>query len=144
MLPSSHPCVLGWPRLQTFQCNPIAAARDYSFRPPPRGTGEAKSFDLDTFIEIGLFNGGMHRARRKGGSSSYLTTTVTNIITDTPVVVLPIPVIWQLQLRLRTRVVLVVILSLGTLAGIASGMREGYQGPLDENDWYALWNPTEL
>lgn len=40
--------------------------------------------------------------------------------------------------------VLIVILSLGTLAAIASGMRQRYQGPLDENDWYALWNFTEL
>ncbi len=39
-----------------FQCNPVAAAWNFSLRAPPFGTGTAKCMDLNVFIKFGVFN----------------------------------------------------------------------------------------
>ena len=39
-----------------FQCNPVAAAWDFSLREPPDGTGTAKCMNLNVFIKFGVFN----------------------------------------------------------------------------------------
>ena len=43
-----------------LQCFPVAAAWDYSLRPPPLGSGNAKCYSLEVFSAIGLTNGGRH------------------------------------------------------------------------------------
>lgn len=39
-----------------FQCVPVEAAWDYSLRPPPFGTGDAKCYSMTVFRNLGLMN----------------------------------------------------------------------------------------
>lgn len=39
-----------------WQCLPVAAAWDYSLRPPPFGTGNAQCYSTDVFKSLGLMS----------------------------------------------------------------------------------------
>ncbi|KAF2872245.1 hypothetical protein BDV95DRAFT_605876 [Massariosphaeria phaeospora] len=81
-----------------FGCMPVAANWDFALRPPPMGTGTAKCLSLTAYRNIALFN------------------SVTNIITDIILALLPVPLIWTLHLNIRTKASLMLILSLGFFA----------------------------
>ncbi|PGH27458.1 hypothetical protein AJ80_00937 [Polytolypa hystricis UAMH7299] len=59
-------------------------------------------------------------------SSRVLAGTITNIITDILVLVLPMPTLWKLQLPAREKVVLIALMSLGLIACGASVVRAYY------------------
>ncbi|KAF2656269.1 hypothetical protein K491DRAFT_392681 [Lophiostoma macrostomum CBS 122681] len=114
-------------------CIPIQANWDFSLRPPPMGTGNAKCFSLTVYRNIALVN------------------SVTNIVTDFVLALLPIPLIWTLQVNKRTKASLVFILSLGLFACAAGIVKT----PLlfhffDDMDstgnrsWYYAWQIIEM
>jgi hypothetical protein len=51
----------------------------------------------------------------KAAVSSADKFTVVNIITDTTLAVLPVPLVWNLQLNMRTKATLTMVLGLGFL-----------------------------
>lgn len=117
-------------------------------RPPPLGTGDAQCFSNETFKHIGLFNGGKNRPRHTNPIFDA-NITVTNILTDFMLALVPVPLIWTLQMPLRARVSLVFILSLGTFAAIAGIIRQvsspGFSKPEPWiYDTYTIWNFIEL
>lgn len=128
---------------QVLQCNPVAAAWDYSLRSPPIGEGNAKCYSRVTFKNIGLFNGGMITAA-KLINICCTNLTVIHIITDVLLALLPIPLIWGLQMNTRARISLIAVLSVGVFAAIAGIIRQLNADPLDEHDLYSIWNFIEL
>ncbi|KAF1916615.1 hypothetical protein BDU57DRAFT_238510 [Ampelomyces quisqualis] len=101
-----------------WQCLPVAAAWDYSLRPPPFGTGNARCYNTDVFKSLGLMN------------------SILNILTDVLFALLPVPLIWQLQLNMRTKISLIAILSLGWFACAAAIAKSVLQARVfDDPDW---------
>ncbi|KAF2024509.1 hypothetical protein EK21DRAFT_94032 [Setomelanomma holmii] len=113
-----------------LQCKPVAAAWDFTLRPP---TGTATCYSVTTYRNTGLFN------------------SIFNLFTDLLLAVLPVPMVWKLQANLRTRVSLCIVLGLGLFAcGTAV-----YKIPLqyhffEEADfsgkgaWYYIWQQIEM
>lgn len=97
-----------------FQCNPVAAAWNFSLRAPPFGTGTAKCMDLNVFIKFGVFNSCTFLSLTKC-MKHYLPFTAINALTDVLFAVLPVPMIWTLKINTRTKISLIGILSLGFL-----------------------------
>ncbi|EKG13089.1 hypothetical protein MPH_09765 [Macrophomina phaseolina MS6] len=112
-----------------FQCTPVAAAWDFSLRPP---TGSAKCFAMDTFRNIGMFN------------------SIVNILTDFLFASLPVPLIWKLKVNMRTKLTLIITLSLGYFASAAAIVKCVLQwNVLSDPDWtvhdsFNVWNYIEL
>ncbi|KAH7406684.1 hypothetical protein DE146DRAFT_399776 [Phaeosphaeria sp. MPI-PUGE-AT-0046c] len=115
-----------------WQCLPVAAAWDYSLRPPPFGTGSAKCYSTSVFRDLGLMN------------------SIFNIGTDVLFACLPIPLIWRLQLNSRTKISLIAILSLGWFACCAAIVKTVYQWRIfDDLDWsvydsFNVWGFVEF
>ncbi|OAL04682.1 hypothetical protein IQ06DRAFT_374056 [Phaeosphaeriaceae sp. SRC1lsM3a] len=115
-----------------WQCLPVAAAWDYSLRPPPLGTGSAKCYSNIVFRNLGLMN------------------SIFNIVTDVLFACLPVPLIWRLQLNLRTRLSLIAILSLGWFACCAAIVKTVYQWRIfEDTDWsvydsFNVWGFVEF
>jgi hypothetical protein len=80
-----------------FGCVPISANWHFALRPPPVGTGNARCMTLNTYRNIAFVN------------------SITNIVTDIVLAVMPIPLIWRLQVNKRTKASLIFILGLGFL-----------------------------
>ncbi|KAF9892322.1 hypothetical protein FE257_002099 [Aspergillus nanangensis] len=59
-------------------------------------------------------------------SSATMSFSITNMVTDLMVLVVPIPVLWNLKLPMRERLGLIALMSLGLLACVASGIRIFY------------------
>lgn len=113
-----------------LQCRPIAAAWDFSLRPP---AGNAVCYDQDIYRNTGVFN------------------SVFNLVSDLILALLPIPMVWKLQTNIRTRISLCIVLGLGLFA-CATAV---YKIPLqynffDEPDfsgkgaWYYIWQQLEM
>ncbi|KAF2477036.1 uncharacterized protein BDR25DRAFT_192035, partial [Lindgomyces ingoldianus] len=116
-----------------FGCVPIAANWNFALRRPPMGTGHARCLSLTTYRNIALFN------------------SITNILTDIILALMPIPLIWTLQVNKRTKASLIFILSLGFFACAAGIIKT----PLlyhffDDFDstgnrsWYYAWQIIEM
>jgi hypothetical protein len=69
---------------------------------------------------------------------------VIHIVTDVLLVCLPLRLIFLVKISKGKRAGALLILSLGNLATIAGIIRQVVSGPLDELDYYALWNFLEL
>ncbi|PMD41136.1 hypothetical protein L207DRAFT_403932, partial [Hyaloscypha variabilis F] len=116
-----------------FECRPVAAAWDFSLRPPPDGTGTVKCMNMNTFIKFGVFNSSI------------------NAFTDVLFAVLPVPMIWTLKINTRTKISLIGILSLGFLACAAAIYKTPIQYHFfDDPDstghgsWFWVWQIIEL
>jgi hypothetical protein len=94
-----------------FSCVPVAASWDFSLR------AHAKCFSTNTFTAIGLYNSGESPPPPLGKAavSSADKLTVVNIVTDTTLALLPVPLVWNLQLNMRTKATLTMVLGLGFL-----------------------------
>ncbi|KAJ4339764.1 hypothetical protein N0V87_002964 [Didymella glomerata] len=115
-----------------WQCIPIEATWNVKLRPPPFGTGTAKCFSPETFTSIGLFN------------------TVTTIVTDFIIALLPVSLVWQLQLNLRAKLSLIMVLSLGIFAAVAAIVKAEIQKVILSDpdpfvhDRFTLWRFIEF
>ncbi|KAF2279120.1 uncharacterized protein EI97DRAFT_371657 [Westerdykella ornata] len=116
-----------------FGCVPIAANWDFTLRPPPIGTGNAKCMEITTYRNIAV------------------TNSVINIVTDIVLALMPVPLVWRLQVNKRTKISLVLILGLGFVACAAGIVKT----PLlfhffDDFDstgnrsWYYAWQMIEM
>jgi len=96
-----------------FSCTPVQANWDFELRGPPIGKGSAKCLPIPIYKSIALFNSS------KGciplSMNPVTNSTVTNIVTDVVLALIPIPLIWSLQVNKRTKASLIFILSLGFL-----------------------------
>ncbi|KAF2267549.1 hypothetical protein CC78DRAFT_541507 [Lojkania enalia] len=116
-----------------FGCTPIAANWDFSMRPPPMGTGNAKCLSLTAYRNMALFN------------------NITNILTDIVLALLPVPLIWTLQVNKRTKASLIFILGLGFFACAAAIIKTPllwhFFDDMDstgERSWYYAWQIIEM
>ncbi|KAF2744763.1 hypothetical protein M011DRAFT_407778 [Sporormia fimetaria CBS 119925] len=114
-------------------CMPIQANWDFALRPPPMGTGKAKCMPYTTYRNIAFAN------------------SITNIVTDIVLAVMPVPLVWTLQVNKRTKASLILILGLGFFACAAGIVKT----PLlfhffDDFDstghrsWYYAWQMIEM
>ncbi|KAF2738970.1 hypothetical protein EJ04DRAFT_573411 [Polyplosphaeria fusca] len=116
-----------------FGCVPVSANWDFTQRPPPLGIGHAKCLPIPTYRGIALFN------------------SITNIITDVVLAIIPVPLIWTLQVNNRTKATLILILSLGFFACAAGIVKTPllfhFFDDLDmtgERSWYYAWQIIEM
>ncbi|KAL2388364.1 hypothetical protein RJ035_003343 [Blastomyces gilchristii] len=73
-------------------------------------------------------------------SSRILGATVSNIITDLIVLILPMPTFWKLKLPIRERVVLMAMMSLGLIAVAASVVRCWYMYVTTDLTYDVTWH----
>lgn len=115
-----------------WQFVPVEAVWNLELRPPPFGHGTAKCFSAETLTDIGLFN------------------TVTTIITEFMVALMPVPLVWQLQLNLRAKISLMFVLTLRIFAAISAIVKAEIQKTFFQDpdpyveDRFTLWRNTEM
>ncbi|OJD12502.1 hypothetical protein AJ78_06912 [Emergomyces pasteurianus Ep9510] len=73
-------------------------------------------------------------------SSRILGATISNIITDLIVLILPIPTFWKLKLPIRERLVLISMMSLGLIAVAASVVRCWYMYVTTDLTYDVTWH----
>ncbi|KAH8696377.1 hypothetical protein BGW36DRAFT_397944 [Talaromyces proteolyticus] len=73
-----------------------------------------------------------------------LAFTITNLIFDIIVLILPVPTLWKLQLPIRERLVLIGLMSLGIVACAASAVRLYYANRIYNISFDVTWDGYQL